>query len=340
MRTCSSCLVAFWDTDAVIVDCAVYDGGLRKDGVVALEEATEVAASSPDGFVWIGVHEPDPDEFGALAREFKLHPLAVEDAVAAHQRPKLEIYGDTLFMVLKSARYVDPVEVVEIGEVMVFVGANFVVSVRHGEAGALSRVREELEGDPERLAMGPKAVLHAIADRIVDQYGEVARELDRDVSDVEAELFSDDRRNHAKSIYKLKREVLEFSRAATPLVEPLHRLVRGHLPHISGDTREYFRDVEDHLLRVVSQVKDSNDLLTSMLDANLAQVTLRQNEDARKISAWVAIAAVPTMVAGIYGMNFEHMPELKWRFGYPAVVAVVAAVCLWLYRRFKRSGWL
>jgi magnesium transporter len=340
MRTCSSCLVAFWDTDAVIVDCAVYDGGLRKDGVVALEEATEVAASSPDGFVWIGVHEPDPDEFGALAREFKLHPLAVEDAVAAHQRPKLEIYGDTLFMVLKSARYVDPVEVVEIGEVMVFVGANFVVSVRHGEAGALSRVREELEGDPERLAMGPKAVLHAIADRIVDQYGEVARELDRDVSDVEAELFSDDRRNHAKSIYKLKREVLEFRRAVVPLADPLEVLASGRISLVGEDGRPYFRDVHDHCVREAEHVVGIDGLLTDILNVNLSNVSVRQNEDMRKMSAGAAIIAVPTAIAGIYGMNFRHMPELDSRFGYPMTMVVIVLICVGLYRAFKKRGWL
>jgi magnesium transporter len=316
----------------VIVDCAVYEGGLRREGVVALEEATEVAASTDDGFVWIGVHEPDPHEFEALAREFKLHPLAVEDAVVAHQRPKLEVYGDSLFMVLKTARYVDPVEVVEIGEVMVFVGASFVVSVRHGRAGALSTVRHDLESDPERLAMGPKAVLHAIADRVVDEYGEVARELDRDVSDVEAEVFSDERRNHAKSIYKLKRVV--------PLAEPLEALAAGRVPLVGQEARAYFRDVHDHCLREAEHIAGIDGLLTDALNVNLSNVGVRQNEDMRKMSAGAAIIAVPTAIAGIYGMNFRHMPELDSRFGYPLTLVVIVLICVGLYRAFKKRGWL
>jgi magnesium transporter len=323
----------------MITDCAVYTAGCRGSARLELSEAFE-ASQEPESFVWLGLHEPTPQEFQAIQDEFSLHELAVEDALKPHQRPKLEVYDDTLFVVLRTARYVDPTEVVEIGQIMLFVGDGFVVSVRYGEGMALQGVRKELEARPDFLKQGPGAVLHAIMDRVVDGYIPVLEGLDHDIGEIEHDVFSPDGTSSSERIYKLKREVLEFSRAATPLVEPLHRLVRGHLPHISGDTREYFRDVEDHLLRVVSQVKDSNDLLTSMLDANLAQVTLRQNEDARKISAWVAIAAVPTMVAGIYGMNFEHMPELKWRYGYPAVAAIVAAICLWLYRRFKRAGWL
>ena len=324
----------------MIVDCAVYEDGLRREGVVALEQAVEAAASSPTGFVWIGVREPDAREFQALASEFKLHPLAVEDAVAAHQRPKLEIYGDTLFMVLKTARYIDPVEVVEIGEVMVFVGSNFVVSVRHGAGGALSTVRQDLEGDPERLALGPKAVLHAIADRIVDQYGEVARELDRDVGDVENEVFSDDRRNHAKAIYKLKREVLEFRRAVVPLAEPLQTLASGRVPLVGEDARAYFRDVHDHCLREAEHIAGMDGLLTDALNVNLSNVGVRQNEDMRKMSAGAAIIAVPTAIAGIYGMNFRHMPELRSSWGYPVTLVAIAAICLLLYRAFKQRGWL
>jgi magnesium transporter len=323
----------------VIVDCAVYEGGLRREGSIALEEATEVAASSPTGFVWIGVHEPDAAEFDALAHEFKLHPLAVEDAVRAHQRPKLEVYGDTLFVVLKTARYVDPVEVVDIGEVMVFVGANFVVSVRHGAAGALTTVRTDLEADPERLARGPRAVLHAIADRIVDQYGEVARELERDVAEVEAEVFSDDRHNHAKSIYKRKRELLQFRRAVVPLAEPLATLAAGRLSLI-GDEGPYFRDVHDHCLREADHIAGLDGLLTDALNVNLSNVGVRQNEDMRRMSAVAAIIAVPTAIAGVYGMNFRHMPELDSRLGYPVTLAAIALICVGLYVFFKRRGWL
>jgi magnesium transporter len=324
----------------VIVDCAVYEGGLRREGVVALEDATELAAASPDGFVWIGVHEPDPEEFDSLAREFKLHPLAVEDAVTAHQRPKLDVYGDTLFMVLKTARYVDRVEVVDIGQVMLFLGSNFVVSVRHGEAGALAGVRAELEREPERLRWGPAAVLHAVADRVVDEYGVVARGLDNDVDEIESEVFSDDRRNHARRIYRLKREVLEFRRAVTPLIDPIDHLISGRVPLVGEELRPYFGDVRDHLLREADHVEGLDTLLTGALNANLANVGVRQNEDMRKISAWVAIIAVPTAIAGIYGMNFDHMPELGWQLGYPFALVLMAVVCLGLYGIFKRRGWL
>ena len=324
----------------MIVDCAVYDGGLRREGVVALEEATQVAASSPDGFVWIGVHEPDPEEFDALAREFKLHPLAVEDALHPHQRPKLDVYGDTLFMVLKTARYVDPVEVVEIGQVMLFLGPNFVVSVRHGRAGALAGVRGELEHEPERLRWGPAAVLHAVADRVVDEYGAVSRGLDNDVDEIESEVFSNDRANHARRIYRLKREVLEFRRAVAPLLDPLDQLISGRVPLVGEELRPYFGDVRDHLLREAEHVEGLDALLTGALNANLANVGVRQNEDMRKISAWVAIIAVPTAIAGIYGMNFEHMPELDWVIGYPFALGVMVVVCLGLYAVFKRRGWL
>jgi magnesium transporter len=324
----------------VIVDCAVYDGGLRKEGPVALEEATEVAAASPDGFVWIGVHDPDPEEFDSLAREFKLHPLAVEDALHPHQRPKLDVYGDTLFMVLKTARYVDRVEVVEIGQVMLFLGPNFVVSVRHGQAGALSDVRAELERDPERLRWGPAAVLHAVADRVVDEYNVVARGLDNDVDEIESEVFSDDRQNHARRIYRLKREVLEFRRAVAPLTEPINRLTSGRLRLVPEELKPYFSDVQDHLLREAEHVEGLDLLLTGALNANLANVGVRQNEDMRKISAWVAIIAVPTAIAGIYGMNFEFIPELEWRFGYPFALGLMVVCCLGLYRSFKKRGWL
>jgi magnesium transporter len=232
------------------------------------------------------------------------------------------------------------VEVVEIGEVMVFVGASFVVSVRHGRAGALSTVRHDLESDPERLAMGPKAVLHAIADRVVDEYGEVARELDRDVSDVEAEVFSDERRNHAKSIYKLKREVLEFRRAVVPLAEPLEALAAGRVPLVGQEARAYFRDVHDHCLREAEHIAGIDGLLTDALNVNLSNVGVRQNEDMRKMSAGAAIIAVPTAIAGIYGMNFRHMPELDSRFGYPLTLVVIVLICVGLYRAFKKRGWL
>jgi magnesium transporter len=324
----------------VIVDCAIYEGGFRREGPLDLEEALSVAAGTRTGFVWIGVHEPTEGEFEGLAQAFKLHPLAVEDAVHAHQRPKLDVYGNTLFVVLKTARYVDPVEIVEIGQLMLFLGENFVVTVRHGAAAALADVRHELEADPERLGWGPAAVLHAVADRVVDEYGAVARGLDNDVDEIESQVFSDDRQNHAQRIYKLKREVLQFRRAVSPLVEPIDALARGRLPLVGEKVKPYFRDVQDHLLREAEHVEGLDTLLTGALNANLANVGVRQNEDMRKISAWVAIVAVPTMIAGIYGMNFESMPELEWLLGYPFALGLMVVCGMALYRSFRHRGWL
>ena len=275
-----------------------------------------------------------------MRREFELHELAVEDAIHAHQRPKLELYGDTVFIVLKTARYVDTDEVVEFGEILIFLGDGFIVTVRHGEATSLSELRKGVEEDPDRLRRGPGAVLHAIVDRVVDDYAPAIEGLREDVEEVENDVFSPERVSSAERIYKLKREVLEFTRAAAPLVGPLDRLAGGHHELIHPEVREYFRDVNDHLMRVHEQLDGFRELLTSVLTANLTQVSVRQNEDVRKISAVVAIIAVPTMIAGIYGMNFEHMPELKWQLGYPAVLAAMAAVCFALYRYFKRAGWL
>jgi magnesium transporter len=323
----------------VIVDCAVYENGRRRDGAVPVHEAME-ACRRPGAFTWIGLYEPTEEEFDSIRREFELHELAVEDAIHAHQRPKLEVYGDTVFIVLKTARYVDPEEVVRLGEILIFLGKDFVITVRHGEASELKDVRYRLEQDPEQLSHGPGAVLHAILDKVVDDYGPALVGLGEDIDQIENQVFSGERANPAQRIYKLKREVLEFSHAVGPLVDPVDRLAKGHYEVIHPEVRTYFRDVNDHLLRAHDQLESYRDLLTSVLSANLAQVTVRQNEDVRRISAIVAILAVPTMIAGIYGMNFDHMPELGWAFGYPLVLAVMAAICFGLYRYFRRVGWL
>jgi magnesium transporter len=325
----------------MIVDCAVYDQGKRRDGQLDLSGA--VKACRDDGaFVWIGLYEPTAEEFDSVTREFDLHELAVEDAIKAHQRPKLEVYDEMAFLVLKTARYVDHDEVIALGEILVFLGANYIITVRHGSASDLHEVRARVEGDPERLERGPGAVLHAIVDRVVDDYLPAIEGLEEDVEEVEAAVFSPERAapGTTERIYKLKREVLEFIRATAPLVEPMRRLAEGRHNAVHIDVRPYFRDVNDHLVRVHEQLEGFRDLLTSVLEANLTQVGVRQNEDMRKISAWVAIAAVPTMIAGIYGMNFEHMPELKWTFGYPLVLLVMAVVCGSMFRAFKRAGWL
>jgi magnesium transporter len=323
----------------LIVDCAVYDEGTRRPGKLPLAEACE-ASEQPGAFVWVGVVEPGAEEFDAIAREFSLHPLAVEDAVMAHQRPKLEQYGETLLVVLKPIRYIDSDELIETDEVALFVNPSFLVTVRHGPAVALAEVRKAAEADPGLLRHGPPAALHAIVDRVVDDYELALTEIVTDVQEVEAQVFSDSRENPAQRIYRLERELLEFQRAAAPLAPALDAFSRGRHPSIPQPMHDYFRDVYDHLLRVQGRIEALRELLGNALQANLTQVTVRQNEDMRKISAWVAIAAVPTMIAGIYGMNFDNMPELHWDFGYPLAVGVMAAICATLYWRFKRSGWL
>ena len=327
---------------SAVVDCGLYEGGERLGGRIELESALRKADACHEGFVWIGLHDPSPGVVEAVGEHFELHPLAVEDAVHGHERAKLEVYGgDTLFVVLKTARYVDSEELIEIGEVMVFLGERFVVTVRHGEGSPLHDVRLDLEAHPDLLGIGPSSVLYAIADRVVDDYLAVIDGIAVDVEEVEVEVFSGASSNPAERIYRLKREVLEFRRAVTALTAPMQRLStkQAGLP-LDPRTGEYFRDVYDHLIRDVERIAGFDDLLTNALHANIAQITMRDNRDMRRISAWVAIIAVPTMVFGLYGMNFEHMPELKWTFGYPLVVAVTLLICAVLYRKFKDTGWL
>jgi magnesium transporter len=323
----------------VIVDCAVYENGSRQAGKLHLSEAFE-ACQQEDAFVWLGLHEPTAEEFEAVRGEFGLHELAVEDAIKAHQRPKLELYDDTLLVVLKPVRYIDPEELIETGEILIFVNEAFVISVRHGEASALGEVRRRLDQRPDLLQEGPGAVLYGIVDRVVDDYEPIADAIEEDMNDLEGHVFTPERTNPAERIYKLEREVLEFRRAVWPLTTPVGRLAAGDFELVRGDLATYFRDVHDHVLRVAQRIESFRELLSSMLQANLTQVNVRQNEDMRRITGWVAILAVPTAVAGIYGMNFRHMPELKWEFGYPLVLAAILVICIALYFRFRRAGWL
>ena len=322
----------------MIVDCAVYEDGRRRTGDLPLAEAGE-AAHHDGSFVWIGVFEPSEDEFDAVRREFGLHELAVEDAVKAHQRPKVELYGDTLLVVLKTVRYVEDRDDLVTGEILLFVNRDFVVSVRHGQA-ALHDVRLKIEQRQDLLRCGAGAVLYAIVDRIVDDYEPVVAAVEADIQDVEHEVFAPTRSNPGEKIYTLEREVLDLHRAIAPLAPAVDKLARGHHAIIQPDLKTYFRDVHDHLLRINGRIDGFRDLLSSALQANLTQAAVRQNEDMRKISAWVAILAVPTGVAAIYGMNFEFMPELEWEYGYPVVLCTIAVACVLLYWRFRRSGWL
>ncbi|MCF3102753.1 magnesium and cobalt transport protein CorA [Streptomyces roseoverticillatus] len=335
---------------SAVVDCAVYRDGKRlSDHVSPAEAMRRVRAGG--GFAWIGLHEPTEREFSGIAAEFGLHPLAVEDAVHAHQRPKLERYDDTLFTVFKTIHYVEHAEltatseVVETGEVMCFTGPDFIITVRHGGQGSLRALRHRLQDDPELLAKGPSAVLHAIADQVVDGYIAVADAVQDDIDEVEIDVFSPtgkgaSRGGDAGRIYQLKREVLEFKRAVAPLLRPMQQLSERPMRLVDPDIQKYFRDVADHLARVHEQVLSFDDLLNSILQANLAQASVAQNEDMRKITSWAAIFAVPTMIAGIYGMNFDYMPELHWKYGYPAVMVVTVAICVTIHRGFKRNGWL
>jgi magnesium transporter len=329
-----------------VVDCAVYVGG-RRQAPVPAHEALRMAKER-GGFVWLGLYEPSEDELGSLAEKYGLHPLAVEDAVYAHQRPKLEHYDEALFMVLKTARYVEHEEltatsdVVDTGEVMVFVGDSYVITVRHGEHGGLTELRSRLEDQPDLLCHGPSAVLYAVADLVVDNFVEVASAVDEDVEELEAAVFSPQpqRTGDIDRLYQLKRELMALRRAVVPLEVPLVKLTERPVDVIPEEMRSYFRDVLDHTIRVRDQVGTLDELLQSILQSSLARTSLADNEDTRKISAWAAMIAVPTLITGLYGMNFRYMPELDWRWGYPAVLVLIVTVCVLLYRGFKRNGWL
>lgn len=331
-----------------VVNCVVYVDGVRRTGECPAREAIEGVRKTGRGFVWIGLHEPTEEEFSGTAELFGLHPLAVEDAVEAHQRPKLERYDDTLFAVLKTVTYVEhgrltaTSEVVDTGELMVFTGPDFVITVRHGGHSSLGPLREYLESMPGHLAKGPSAVLHAIADHVVDDYLAVTSAVQEDIDAVEADVFSDHRGRGADAgrIYQLKRELLELKHAVVPLSRPLQLLAEQPTHLVDTDIQRYFRNVAGHLTRVNEHVAAGDELLNSILQANIAQVSVAQNEDMRRISAWVAIVAVPTMICGVYGMNFEHMPELRWTYGYPLVLAVMATACFLMHRGFRRNGWL
>ncbi|WP_214109628.1 magnesium/cobalt transporter CorA [Acrocarpospora catenulata] len=332
-----------------LIEFGAYIGGKKftVDGIadaVRLVREHNEDSPTPGAFVWVGLYEPDAPELEWLAETFGLHPLAVEDAVKAHQRPKVERYGDSLFVVLKTVAFTDSVpksatsEIIATGEIMVFVGPDFVVTVRHGAHCPLSDVREKLEDKPKLLNRGPTGVLHAIADYVVDKYLHVADQMQAELEEVEAAVFAEVSSRDINRIYQLKREMLELKRAVAPLQSPLNALPQRRM--IPSEMREYFRDVGDHLSRVCEQVQSSNELSDSILQAALARTNALANEDMRKISSWVAILAVPTMIAGIYGMNFKHMPELDQAWGYPAVIGVMITVCTLLHRAFRRNGWL
>jgi magnesium transporter len=323
----------------VIVDCAHYRDGKRQHvGVLSPGEAAQRAKGDGD-FVWLGLFEPSDEEMGDVERAFGLPELAVEDAEHAHQRPKLEDYEGSYFIVLRSARYNDAREEVDFGEIHMFAGSGYVITVRHGEACELGPARHRLEGRPDLLRLGPAAAVWAVLDQVVDEYAPVLAGLENDVEEVEEDIFS--RENDAtQRIYFLKREVIEFHHAVAPLLGPLEQLERGGHAGVDPELHGFFRDVADHARRVDEDLMGQRELLTSILEANLALLSVRQNEVVKQISAYAAIIAVPTFIASVYGMNFEHMPELSSPVGYPLSLAVMATTVIFLYRFFRRIEWL
>ncbi len=338
------------DHAAPLVDCGVYVEGHRLPGksgcADALAKVREVELIGREAFAWVGLHEPDVEHMQEVADVFGLHPLAVEDAVQAHQRPKLERYDETLFLVLKTVNYVEHAsialarQIVETGEIMVFVGKNFVVTVRHGGHSGLAGVRARMDADPEQLRLGPYAVLHAIADYVVDHYLAATRLMQADIDAIEEVAFSPGHALDVEPIYLLKREVVELRRCVSPLSTAFSRMQTEHKDLLSKEVRRYLRDVADHQTEAADQISSYDDMLNSLVQAALARVGMQQNSDMRKISAIAGILAVPTMVAGIYGMNFADMPELRAQWGYPAVLSGMSLACFLLYRAFRKRGWL
>ncbi|MDX2931367.1 magnesium and cobalt transport protein CorA [Streptomyces ipomoeae] len=339
---------------ASVVQAVLYQDGVRVSSPDTLAQTYRELREAPAGMAWIGLARPTEDELLSLASEFDLHPLAVEDAMEAHQRPKLERYGDTLFVVLRAARYLDAPEEVDFGELHVFVGPDFVITVRHGAAPDLSAVRRRMEETPELLKLGPEAVLYAILDAVVDGYAPVVAGVQNDIDEIETEVFRGDP-EVSRRIYELSREMVEFQRATRPLVGMLHGLMAGFTKYETDEElQRYLRDVADHVTHTSERVDGFRQALTDILTVNatlvtqqqnaemraLAEAGFEQNEEIKKISSWAAILFAPTLVGTIYGMNFEHMPELDWSFGYPFAIGLMGIVCVSLYLIFKRRDWL
>jgi magnesium transporter len=339
---------------ASVVEAALYRDGVRVSSPATLAETFRELREQPSGMAWIGLARPPADELLSLASDFDLHPLAVEDAMEAHQRPKLERYGDTLFVVLRAARYLDAPEEVDFGELHVFVGPDFLITVRHGAAPDLSAVRRRMEDSPDLLKLGPEAVLYAILDAVVDGYAPVVSGVQNDIDEIETEVFRGDP-EVSRRIYELSREMVEFQRATRPLVGMLHGLMAGFAKYETDEElQRYLRDVADHVTHISERVDGFRQALTEILTVNatlvtqqqnaemraLAEAGFEQNEEVKKISSWAAILFAPTLVGTIYGMNFDSMPELHWAFGYPFAIVLMAVVCTSLYLVFKRRDWL
>ncbi|PCE16120.1 transporter [Microbacterium sp. SZ1] len=336
-----------------IIDNAIYVDGVRTENPASLSETFELMHAR-GGMSWIGLYRPNEQEIREVADEFGIHQLVVEDALAGHQRSKLERYGDVLFMVLRSARYLDATEEVEFGEIHVLVGPEFVVTIRHAESPDLGRVRRRLEGDPALLTQGPEAVLYAILDEVVDEYAPVLAGLENDIDEIESQLFEEGV-DATQRIYELGREVIDFQRATQPLSGMLDALLRGSEKyHVDEELQRYLRDVLDHTLRIADRVTTFRTVLDNALTVEstivarrqneemrrMTELSIRQNDEVKRISGWAAILFAPTLVGTVYGMNFDHMPELHWAFGYPMAIGLMLAMGVGLYVAFKRKGWL
>ena len=323
----------------MIVDVALYQDGRRVDGPSDISDLVEVAKRD-GGFVWLGLAEPTESEFNMVIGELNFHPLAIEDAINAKQRPKIEDYDGLTFFVIKTVFFDKARQAITTGELMCFISDHFIVIVRHGEGHPLTTVRHDLEQKPELLQLGPFAVLHAVADRIIDGYINIATALEEEVVGVENKVFSGKRKTFSQEIYFLKREIIEFKHAIEPLIIPLNKLISESIPLLPTDIRPFFRDTLDHLTQACDHATGLDSLITSVLQADLAHIQVQQNTDVRRISAWVALASGPTMIAGIYGMNFEHMPELGTKYGYFVILGVMVCLTGFLVRSFRKSGWL
>lgn len=323
----------------MIVDFALYSRGHRVSGIESIPEL-HAATENTDGFVWIGLAEPDNFELREVLGNFQLHEVAFDDAISAQQRAKFEEFESSSTFVIRTVFYDDSKSAISTGELICFLNPTFIIIVRHGDGAPLSSVRHDLELRPDFLSLGPMAVLHAVISRVIDEYSKIALELEKDVVAIEAEVFSSSRKTISKKIYSLKREVIEYRHAIEPLISALQKLMGGTEGKVPSALEPFFRDLSDQISRACDHASAMDSLLTAALQADLAQVQVQQNEDVRRISSWVALAAGPTMVAGIYGMNFDTMPELRWKYGYPLVLSLLSIFSVLLFRKFRKSGWL
>jgi magnesium transporter len=322
-----------------VVNCAAYTEG-RRVATIPIEDISEHLAD-PNGFVWIGLYEPDENMLKQIQEEFQLHDLAIEDAHRAHQRPKLETYGDSLFIVVRTAQINSDSGHIDFGETHFFVGKNFILSIRHGSSRPYSDVRARCETAPQLLRKGPGFALYAVMDSIVDGYFPVIQGLEQELESLEERIFDEKpSREMTRQIYDLKRRLVDVKRAISPLIDICTRLMRFDLPLIPEDTRPYFRDVYDHVVRINEMVDSSREILATALEANFSLISISENEIQKRFAGWAAILAVPTMIAGIYGMNFRFMPELDWYYGYPVILSLTVIICVLMYGGFKRAGWL